>query len=50
MMQWLVERFLSLLELKVLLIWSHHLAAARASIIKMFNNHNADVNVLSSSL
>ena len=50
MMQWLVEGFLSLLELKVLLIQSHHSAAIRVSIIKMFNNHNADVNVLFSLL
>ena len=50
MTQWLVNWFLSLLELKVLLIWSHHSAAVRASVIKMFNDHNADVDVLSSSL
>ena len=50
MTQWLVKGFLSLLKLKVLSIQSHHLAAARASTIKMFNNHNADVDVLSSSL
>ena len=50
MMQWLVKGFLSLLELKVLLIQSHHLAAIRVSTIKMFNDHNADVDVLSSLL
>ena len=50
MTQWLVKRFLSLLELKILLIQSHHSAIIRVSTIKMFNDYNADVDFLFSSL